>query len=557
MFSVFMIVTAALLLLASAVAAWRAWRRLRHFLHIYQLVGYKPHEFVPWLRTAGRNRLLAPSHGVGVGILVGVALGHEAFPTAAPLTASLLWPFVFASAIHVERGREKKPPAFTDRMRRQVGAALLLGATPVTLGTALAVANGTLAGGAWVLAGWLAADALAPFWVLAAGLLTRPVEGAIQEGFKRQARAALANRPDLTVLGITGSYGKTSTKFITAEVLRQRVQTLATPGSYNTPMGLCLVINETLRPDHRALVLEYGIRYPGDMEELTDLAQPDIAIVTSIGVAHLETMGSQEAIAREKGKLVEALRPGGQIILNADDERVAAIRERAPGHTDRIWTVSTGAHPDADLVASDVRVDTKGTRFTVTETVSGETAQVRTRLLGAHNISNLLLGLAAGRAVGLTLRQVAHAAARVEPIEHRLALRTENGVTVIDDAFNANPVGARNAVDILAEMPVPEGGHRAIVTPGMVELGERQAEENRAFGRHLGERLTAPGDLAVLVGHRQTEPIREGLEAVGFPESRLHVAGSLFEARDWLAPRLRDGDVVLYENDLPDTYSEE
>ena len=142
-----------------------------------------------------------------------------------------------------------------------------------------------------------------------------PVETAIQEGFKRDARQKLRERPDLTTIGITGSYGKTSTKFILAELLKQRYSVLATPGSYNTPMGLSLVVNQKLKREHQMLVLEYGIRHPGDMPELGEVARPNVAVVTTVGLAHLETMGSQENIAREKGALLDLLPPDGVAVL--------------------------------------------------------------------------------------------------------------------------------------------------------------------------------------------------------------------------------------------------
>ena len=218
--------------LASGVAAWRAWRRLRHFLHVYQLEGYKPNEYAAWLRTRGAARVLAPSHWAGLG-LVGVAsLGAVWMPVAAGVAACL-------------------------GMRRQARVALGLAAVPVLVGTWGAVAAG---GVAPLLAGWLAADVGAPLWTALSGLMMRPAEARVQAGFERQARAALAARPDLTVVGITGSYGKTSVKFAVAEVLRQRFNTLATPGSFNTPGGVCLVVNNQLRPDHRVLVLEMGAR---------------------------------------------------------------------------------------------------------------------------------------------------------------------------------------------------------------------------------------------------------------------------------------------------------
>ena len=159
--------------------------------------------------------------------------------------------------------------------------------------------------------------------------------------------------------------------------------------------------------------------------------------------------------------------------------------------------------------------------------------------------------MAVGRALGLRLRAMAQAAGRIEPVAHRLALRREHGVTVIDDAFNSNPVGARNAVEILGQFADRgAAGRRVIVTPGMVELGARQHEENRAFGEHIARNA----DVVVLVGERQTAPIREGLDAAGYPPENVYVAPNLFAAQDFLQTRLRPGDVVLYENDLPDQY---
>lgn len=537
-----------LALLAAVVAGWRAWRRLRYFLHVFQLEGYKPPEFRAWLRPRLVPLVLAPSHGVGVALLL--LAGLVATGWAAGL-ALFGWALAFASDRAYRSARQKKPLVFTSRMKRLASAALALAAVPVALGTAGAFVDGVAVGTVLFLLGWLAADLGAPLWVLLAAALMKPVERSVQNGFKRQAREKLARQTDLTVVGVTGSYGKTSTKFILAEILRQRFNTLATPGSYNTPMGLCLVVNDRLRPDHRVLVLEYGIRYAGDMDELTDLARPDIAIVTSVGVAHLESMGSVENIAREKGKLAEAVRPGGAVVLNADDERVAAMAQRVPPGT-RVWRVSTRGAAGADVTARDIRYGPEGAAFTVRDE-TGEEAEFQTQLLGEHNVLNTLLGVAVGRAMGLRLRQMAHALDRVEPVEHRLALRRQNGVTVIDDAFNSNPVGARNAVEILGQF---EGGRRVIVTPGMIELGERQHAENRTFGEHIARNLRGEGDLAVLIGPTQTAPIREGLEAAGYPAERVRTFGSLFEAQDFLKTVLREGDVVLYENDLPDQYDE-
>jgi len=539
--------TTALLLLgiiATLFAGWRAGRRVRFFLHIFQLETYKFDRYGRWLADHVTTTIVRPSHGVGAAVLL---LGSLAVSVVAPswvaLAALPVWALAFISSRRYRSDEEKKPLAFTDRMTRlsiPVGLWTLL---PIAAGGLYGWTLGSPAGVLWYLGGFLVADLGAPLWVALGAALMHPLETAIQRGFKRQARHRLQSRPDLTVVGITGSYGKTSTKFILAELLRQKYNVYATPSSYNTPMGLCLAVNEHLKPEHQVLVLEYGIRYPGDMDELCDIAGPDTAVVTTVGVAHLETMGTQDRIAAEKGKLVERTPRDGPSVLNVDDERVAAMAERAQGP---VWRVSTEGHPDADITADNIEYDTNGTSFDVTDD-TGSTASFQTQLLGRHNVLNVLLAVAVGRSMGLRLRQMAHAARRLEPVEHRLQLREQGDVTIIDDAFNSNPVGARNAIEILSEME----GRRAIVTPGMVELGERQWEENKALGQFIAQHDL---DLVVLVGADQTAPIREGLSAAQFSEERVRTFDSLSEAQGFLKRYLGPGDVVLYENDLPDQY---
>jgi UDP-N-acetylmuramoyl-tripeptide--D-alanyl-D-alanine ligase len=531
--------------LALGFASWRIWRRLRFFLHLFQLEGYKLNEYHDWLKRSRGDLLFRTSHRIGLGLIaVAVIIGMA---TTSRFLAGLLlvgWAVAFASSRKYRREREKKPLVYTDRMKRLIAAAgslagLLVGigvgaflSTPWQMGLPI------LFGALWI------ADFSAPYLVDLAGRIMRPVEKSVQDGFKRQAREKLQARRDLKVVAVTGSYGKTSVKFALAELLSQRFNVLATPSSYNTPMGICLVVNNKLRTEHQVLVLEMGMRYRGDIEELCELAPPDIAIVTSVGVAHLETMGSIDRIAKEKSDIIRYMKRDGTVILNADDERVLAMRELAPG---AVWTVSAEGNA-ADIVATDIHYDHEGTSFVVRDE-TGVTAEFKTPLLGQHNVLNILLGVAVGRAMGLRLRQLAHAASRLKPVEHRLELKREGPITVIDDAFNSNPVGAKNAVEVLGGFT---GGKRVIVTPGMVELGERQEEENRTFGRHIAKNV----DIAILVGRGQTKPIQEGLRDEGFPEERLLVVDSLFEARDYIRAELGAGDVVLYENDLPDQYNE-
>jgi UDP-N-acetylmuramoyl-tripeptide--D-alanyl-D-alanine ligase len=530
---------------ATGFAGWRAARRIRFFLHIFQLETYKLDRYGRWLRGHAGDAVFRLSHLVGAGLLLaGVAGSSLGAPVWTAAFLFLAWSLAFISSRRYRSDQEKKPLAFTARMTRLSVPTGLLALTPVVLGAVAGIRTGTADGVLWYLLGFLVADLGAPLWVGMAALLMQPVESAIQEGFKKDARATLRERSDLTVIGITGSYGKTSTKFILAELLQQRYSVYATPSSYNTPMGMCLAINEKLKPEHQVLVLEYGIRYRGDIEELCDIARPDISVITTVGLAHLETMGSIENIATEKGDLVEYMKPDGTTVLNVDNDHVRRMESRAPGP---VWRVSVDEAEGADITARDISYGTDGASFTVRDD-AGDEAVFQTRLLGKHNVLNIVLAVAVGRAMGLRLRQMAHAVRRVQPVEHRLQLRQEGDVTIIDDAFNSNPIGFRNAVEILARM---DGGRRVIVTPGMVELGEREWEENKALGAHIAAHEI---DQVVLVGEEQTEALQAGLQEADYPADCIEIADSLFDAQDFLKQYLAAGDVVLYENDLPDQY---
>lgn len=532
-----------LVLLVLVASGYRIWRRLRYFLHVFQLEGYKTSEFFSWLTGLGKGTFLLKEHVAGLVLVFGffapAMITAGSWPAAVAL---VIWLIVLGSARKYRSGDAKKPLAFTPRMRRLTGTVVVLSMIVlVGMGAVVVTGFGWLAA---LLSALLLVDLVSPYLVLVGGYVTRPVETHIQKGFKRSARRKLAAHYDLTVIGITGSYGKTSVKFAIAEILGRRFSVIATPDSYNTPMGISKVINNDLLASHQFLVLEMGARYPGDIKELCEIARPDVAVLTTVGVAHLETMGSSEAILQTKAELVEYMKEDGALVANFDDEGVMRIARSARG---RVITTSVRSSR-ADIVAGDISYGIEGCRFVVT--MGGEREEMRSTLLGAHNVVNILLGLGVGSVFGLHLRQMKHAVARLRPVPHRLQLRQEGPITVIDDAFNSNPVGARNALDVLGRFRT---GNRVIVTPGMVELGSNQDDENRELGRFMAEHV----DLAVLVGPRRTKPIREGLLSAGFEEDSILVCRSLFEARDLLRNRLSPGDVVLYENDLPDQYDEQ
>jgi UDP-N-acetylmuramoyl-tripeptide--D-alanyl-D-alanine ligase len=528
------------------VLARHMFWRTRFFVHVFQQSGYKLNEYWAWLKDNWNAQVLPGTYAFVNVLLITflVFVGHLFTSTSVSVLITvylIVWFWPTAGY----RQKEKKPLVVTPRIKRLMVPLLLIMPVLPANGLLISLENAQFVPDVYILAfGFVLADILIPMMVLFAGYLMRPVERQVQQGFIRRAKAKLADMPHLRIIGITGSYGKTSTKFALATMLGERYSVCFTPGSFNTPMGICKVINDDLQASHQILILEMGARYKGNIAELCELAHPNVAVLTNIGMAHLETFGSQEAIANTKGELLRSLHAGEVAVVNADDPLVMREARRR----DDIEIIGAG-FSGGDFRASDVRYDANGCSFVVTGP-DGAHVSVTTRLLGQHNVHNILMGFAVGTHFGLRLETLALAASRIEPVEHRLELKPAGRYTIIDDAFNSNPVGARNAVDVLASFT---GGRRILVTPGMVELGDREAAENKAFGEHIGR---SGIEQVVLVGPRQTRPIFEGLVQAGYPQTQIHVARNLFEANDWLNGWLNDGDIVLYENDLPDTYAE-
>ena len=382
-----------------------------------------------------------------------------------------------------------------------------------------------------------------PLWIALGGLCAWPVEKLVSEMYFRDAQKKLAQRPDLIKIGITGSYGKTSVKFILGTILQEKFQVLVTPSSFNTPMGVTRIIREKLRPAHQVFVAEMGARHVGDIKELCRLVHPHHGVLTSVGPQHLDTFKTIERIKGTKYELMDAIPDGGCCFFPDDG---AICRELFDKTRKEKRLCALHGADDADVWASDVTVSPAGSAFTL-HTI-GDSIRCETKLLGEHNIQNVLLAATVALHLGMTLRQVARGISRIQPVEHRLQLIPSAGVTIIDDAFNSNPNGAKAALKVLREFT----GRRIIITPGMVELGAGEEQFNREFGRFMAECV----DIAILVGRKHTAPIAAGLREGGFPEENLYVVASLDEATALLRQLGQPGDVALFENDLPDNYSE-
>ncbi len=500
-----------------------------YYTHMLQLNSYRPERYAKWCReNAGKlaapSRWLSPLLSIAaVAVMVYMktqpvyVYGITALITALGLPAS--WP-----------KKAKKPLVVTARVKRLfLSLAVLYCLCSVALWFAPAAAAAIIYAAAAVFY-WL--------WVVAANLLNMPGEKMVAGWYVKDARKTLEAMPDLTVIGITGSYGKTSAKNYLHALLSTRFNVLMTPESFNTTMGVVRTVREHLKPSHQVFIAEMGAKNVGDIKEICDLVHPRHGMITSIGEQHLETFRTVDNIIKTKFELADSLPQDGIAFLNADN---AYIRSRPV--TGKRVTYGVQKDSGADYTATDITVDQRGSRFTVTAP-NGETAEFITKLLGAHNIQNLVGCIAVAHTLGIPLAELVYPVRMLKPVAHRLQM-LPNGF--IDDAYNSNPAGFRSALDALKAFDA----QRILVTPGMVELGERQEALNRELGQYAADCC----DYAVLVGEKQAPPLRRGLLDGGFPEERIFVAATLQEGLAHLGSLPRaEKRFVLLENDLPDNF---
>lgn len=514
----------AMKLCMAAAAVLNTAAQAVYFTHMLQLNSYRPERYKKWCADNDAKlvtlRRVLPFLCVLLLWLQGRAPVWTMFAGGGAillLTAWLNWP-----------KKAKKPLVYTARVWRLFATQALFLAAFLVAYWFWTPARGVGLLGLYNCVIWL--------WVGLANRVNTPVENRIAAGFVADARRRLAAHPDLLVIGITGSYGKTSVKNFLAALLAVKYNVLMTPGSYNTTMGVVRTVREMLRPTHQVFIAEMGAKQPGDIREICELVSPRYGILTSIGEQHLETFGSIDAIVQTKFELADAIGPDGAVFLNYDNDYIRSRAVAAP-------TVTYAAYGQADYTASDMTVDNHGCQFTLTAP-DGESCRYTTRLLGAHNIQNLAGCMALAHRLGVSLKEMVYPVRMLRPVEHRLQL-LPNGY--IDDAYNSNPAGFRSALDTLAAFDA----QRVLVTPGMVELGDRQDALNRELGVYAATRC----DYAVLVGLRQAPPLKEGLLAGGFPPERLFVAATLQEGLEivrTLPPAQQR--IVLLENDLPDNF---
>jgi len=381
--------------------------------------------------------------------------------------------------------------------------------------------------------------------VFIAMIINTPVEKLVYLYYKGKAQKKLKQMEKLKIIGITGSYGKTSSKNILSDILNIKYNALPTPHNWNTYNGLIMTVNNYLDKFTDIFIAEMGAYVKGEIAGLCKLVKPQYGILTTIGTAHLESFGSEENIIKGKFELIESLPKDGFAVLNGDDPK--QVNYNLKNKVKVIWIGIDNA--DVDVRAENIKCSNKGTEFDVVFKDKKEKYHFQTKLLGNHNVYNILAGIAFGVEFNIEIEELQKAVRNVKPVEHRLEIKKIGNFYQIDDAYNSNPVGAANACKILGMMP----GLKVVVTPGMIELGNKEDEYNKKFGEQIAE----VADYVVLIGEKKTIPIKEGLLTKGFDKEKIIVFNDVREAYPFVSQLARTTDVyALFENDLPDTYNE-
>ncbi len=510
------------------------------FLQVIQLSGYHTRGYFDWLNSSG---------GVYVGRLAIVAVlssacmivtnvildGYSDYLSYLGLIFYLLFSYIYI--INVYYAPKKTPLKMTNRMNRAI---ILLFILCFVISFGLIILSSMFLSifrfGAVALSPLLL-PILVPFvhWVM------KPLEHAINKGYIKKSAKKLEQFPNLIRIGITGSFGKTSTKNFLATLLSEKYSVCATPFNFNTPMGITKTVLQYLTMGHQVLIAEMGARQQGDIKELCELVQPKYGIITSIGAQHIATFKTLDNVKKTKAELSQYLEKDGFCVFNIDSEPVAEIEKNS-----KCKKSTVSIKQKADVYATDILTNANGTIFKLH--IGEDVFECSTKLLGMHNISNLLLCVAMAKELGLTNEQIKAGVAKVSPVEHRLQLiNAENDVVILDDTYNASIEGSQRALEVLSMF---KDRRKIVITPGLVELGTLERLENYNFGA----RISKVADIVIIVNKTHYLSIRQGLLDNGFDETKIYEAETMLATQNVMKEILMPKDVILWENDLPDNY---
>lgn len=376
---------------------------------------------------------------------------------------------------------------------------------------------------------------------LAANFVNNPIEYLGRKRYINEARKILKNMPNLLVIGVTGSYGKTSMKNYLNKILSGKYEVLVTPKNYNTTMGVVKTIRENLKATHQIFICEMGATKLGDIKEICDIVNPKIGIITAIGPQHLESFKSIDNIIKTKFELYDAVKKvGGTVFINCDNKY---LKEHA---TD---CISYGVDDiSLNYNAYNASSSSNGLKFKIKEKLLDEEVELETELIGKHNVINLAGAIAVGSYLEIPLQEMVPRVKKIKSVEHRLQLLSRGNINIIDDSYNSNPISSKSALEALSEFE----GTKIIVTPGLIELGIEEEKYNFEFGQYM----TDICDYIYIVGEQNEKSILDGIRSKKFNEERVFKVRTPQEAMAKIVElNIENKITVLLENDLPDNYN--
>lgn len=529
----------------SAAAILFFTRRGLRYLRYFQQEEYNPTRFKDWLIEKGTFDKKGTAIALSAAALTRFATWGD--------MAVCLAICVGAATVLVFIGFQEEDPRtvgkiklnMTDRATAIYNLALGLEAIAV-----IAIVAGTyfLGAGDRIYWYWLVAVLLiqsSPLWIVVANTILWPNEFKKQQAFRQEAKDILADYQPYTI-GITGSYGKTSTKAILGSILEAIAPTFWTPGSINTEMGITRQIREQLKPQQELAIIEMGAYQIGSIAKLCRLTPPNAGLVTAVGVMHLERFGGANNIYIAKCELAEAIPQDGILVCNGDNP---GARKMATEHKKDI-TLLYGLEPELghlDCWMSDIQASPDGTTFTINW--QGKAYAGFTKLLGVPMLSNLVGAFAMACALGKDPDYVIAAIYHLEPANNRLNLKKNGDGFILDDSYNSNPIGFASALEVLDAF---NEGRKILMTPGMIELGGVQVEENR----QIALKAASICDLAIVIGDTNKEALTAGLAEGGLSTDRILEFANRDLALAYLtsSEHRQPKDTILIENDLPDLY---
>ncbi len=377
---------------------------------------------------------------------------------------------------------------------------------------------------------------LSPILLMLSLYATLPIEKAISNKYIKRAKQKLASMPQVKVIGITGSYAKTTVKNILYTILSVKYNVYMTPKSFNTPLGLSMSIDR-LTGEEDYFIAEMGARHVGDIKELVDIVRPSYGIITGVAKQHIETFHSFENVERTKYELIKGLPEEGFAVFNGFDETA----KRMYNYTNNTVVYFT----DSEYAnISDIEMSDSGAKFTLE--LFGESVRCFSKLIGKHNLINILLASLTAYKLGVGINDIKFGIEMLESIPHRLeVVRSANGITILDDSFNSNVRGFEVALETMTLF----SGKKVVMTPGIVEGGK----DEKSINIEVGKLIAKYADNVILIGSR-AKYIEIGLKDADFCMENVVKVHTLDAAKTYFPKLLAVGDVLLIENDLPDNY---